>query len=166
MFMRHLKLFLLPLVVLFAASSAFGCLCSGTTVQKSFKEATAIFTGNFIRSEYRKGIKSEFEAQDMEWKGKKVDYEVLVYIFETDQWWKGAGTKEIVLITDQTRRSDGTESVSDCGLGFKPDIKYLVYAFGEGDNFGTNACSLTKRAEKAAKDIGILNKLAKPVAAK
>jgi hypothetical protein len=134
-------------------------------VQKSFKEASAIFTGNFLRSEYRKGIKSEFEEMNASYTGKKLDYEVLVNIFESDQWWKGAGTREVVLITDRTRRSDGTESVSDCGLGFKPDIKYLIYAYGEGDDFGTGFCTLTKRFEKAAKDISILNKLARPVAA-
>ena len=163
--MRNIKLLFLPLIILFLAPAAFGCLCGGTTVQKSFKEATAIFTGNFIRSEYRKGIKSEFEEMNASYTGKKLDYEVLVYIFETDQWWKGAGTKEIVLITDETRRSDGTGSVSDCGLGFKPDIKYLIYAYGEGDEFGTGFCTLTKKTSNAAKDLRILNKLARSVAA-
>lgn len=98
--------------------------------------------------------------------GKKLDYEVMVYIFESDLWWKGAGAREVVLMTDETRRSDGTESVSDCGLGFEKDHDYLIYAYGKGDDFGTGFCTLTKRMSRAAKDINTLNKLARPVAAK
>jgi hypothetical protein len=154
------------LLLLFIAPTTYACLCEGTTVEKSFKNASAIFTGKFIREEYRKGIKSEFEEMNAGWTGKKLDYEVMVYIFEADQWWKGAGTREVVLITDYTRRSDGTESISDCGLGFKTHTKYLIYAYGEGDNFGTGQCTLTKRISRAAPDLKILNKLAHPVAAK
>jgi hypothetical protein len=160
-----MKLFFLPLFILLVAPASFGCICAGTTVQKSFKEASAILSGKYIRSEYRKGIKSEFEEKQAEFTGKKQDYEVLVYIFEADLWWKGPGTREVVLITDQTRRSDGTESVSDCGLGFRPDIKYLIYAYGEGDDFGTGFCTLTKQMAKAANDLRILTKLARPVPA-
>lgn len=152
--------------LLSAAPAAFACLCEGTTVEKSFKNAAAIFTAKYLRSEYRKGIKSEFEEMNAEWTGKKLDYEVMVYIFVSDRWWKGAGTREVVLMTDYTRRSDGSESISDCGLGFKTDTKYLIYAYGEGDNFGTGQCTLTKRISRAAPDIKILNKLARPVTAK
>jgi hypothetical protein len=152
--------------VLSAATVASACLCEGTTVEKSFKNASAIFTGKFIREEYRKGIKSEFEEMNAEFIGKKLDYEVLVYIFEADRWWKGDGTKEVVLISDETRRSDGTSSVSDCGLGYEEGREYLIYAYGEGDDFKSGACSLTKRISRAAPDMKILNKLARPVAAK
>ena len=164
--MRKVPLILLPVLLFLSLPSVFACLCGGTTVQKSFKEATAIFTGRFIRSEFRKGIKSDFEEMNARDTGKKLDYEVLVYIFESDKWWKGALTREVVLITDETRRSDGTSSVSDCGLGFEKNHDYLIYAYGEGDDFGTGACTLTKRISRAAKDINILNKLARPVAAK
>ena len=164
-FMRSFKLLFLPLIILFLAPAAFGCVCAGTTVEKSFKEASAIFSGKYIRSEYRKGIKSQFEEMNAQHTGKKLDYEVLVYIFESDLWWKGAGTPEVVLVTDQTRRSDGTGSVSDCGLAFKPDIKYLVYAYGEGDEFGTGFCTLTKKMAAAAPDLRILTKLARPIPA-
>jgi hypothetical protein len=158
---------LLSLLFIFSSPpDAFACLCGGTTVQKSFREATAIFTGRLLRSEYRKGIKSEFEEMNTEFTGKKLDYEVLVYVFEADKWWKGAGTREVVLISDETRRSDGTGSVSDCGLAFEKGVDYLIYAYGEGDEFGTGACALTKRVARAAKDFSILGKLARPVAAK
>jgi hypothetical protein len=164
--MRTTIFILSMLFVLLTASPAHACLCGGTTVRKSFKEASAIFTGKFLRSEYRKGIKSQFEEMNAGYTGKKLDYEVLVYVFEADKWWKGAGTREVVLISDETRRSDGTGSVSDCGLGFEKGVDYLIYAYGKGDDFGTGACTLTKRVARAQKDISLLGRLARPVAAK
>ena len=164
--MRKIIPMLAVVFFLSTASSAYACVCAGTTVQRSFREATAIFTGKYLRSEYRKGIKSHFEEMNAGYTGEKLEYEVLVYIFESDVWWKGPGTREVVLMTDETRRSDGSGSVSDCGLGFEMGRDYLIYAYGEGDEFGTGACSLTKRRSRAAKDINTLNKLARPVAAK
>lgn len=163
MFMRR-SLLLLPTLVLVAAPSAFACLCGGTTVEKSFKEATAIFTGKFLRSEYRKGIKNQFREMHFEYSEKRVDYEVLSYVFEADRWWKGTPTRAVVLYTDHTRDPDGSEHISDCDVGFEAGRKYLIYAYGEGDEFGTGACTLTKRISRAAKDINTLNKLARPVA--
>ena len=58
------------LFVLLTASPAHACLCGGMTVRKSFKEASAIFTEKFLRSEYRKGIKSQFEEMNAGYTGK------------------------------------------------------------------------------------------------
>ena len=164
--MRTGKVIFLPLIILLLTPAAFGCLCAGTTVEKSFNEASAILTGKFLREEYRRGVKNELREMEFESAEKRVDYETLVYIFEADKWWKGAGKREVVLYTDQTRDPDGSQHISDCELGFKVGMKYLIYAYGEGDEFGTGACTLTKRISRAAKDISILNKLARPVAAK
>jgi len=162
--MRNSRLFSLPILILLAAApSVFACVCAGTTVEDSFKEATAIFTGKFLRSEYRKGVKNEFRDMVLEIDGKRVDYEVLSYVFEADKWWKGGPTGEVVLYTDHTRDPDGTEHISDCDVGFEIGREYLIYAYGEGDEFGTSACSLTKRISRAAKDIKALNRLARPI---
>jgi hypothetical protein len=160
--MRNSRLFSLPILILLAAPSVFACVCAGTTVEDSFKEATAIFTGKFLRSEYRKGVKDQFREMELESNGKGVEYEVLSYVFEADRWWKGRPKREVVLYTDHTRDPDGTEHISDCDVGFEVGREYLIYAYGEGDEFGTGACSLTKRISRAAKDIKALNRLARP----
>jgi hypothetical protein len=154
----------LLLALLVFATSGFACLCAGEqTVEGSFKESTAIFTGKFIRSEWCSGIRSELHEIAMNVSGdQKRDYEVLVYVFAVDKWWKGAGTSEVVLISDHVRNKDGTESISDCGLGFEEGKDYLIYAYGQGDNFGTGACSRTRSLKRAKSDIKKLDRLAKP----
>ena len=158
------RLSLAAVFIFMSAVSSFACLCAGeSTVAQSFKGASAVFVGKFIREEYRSGIKNELHEVGMEAWGKKGEsYEVLVHIFQVDRWWKGAGTYEVVLITDHTRNKDGSESISDCGLGFEPGKEYLVYAHEDGDHISTNACSRTRNIKRAAGDIKRLNRLAKP----
>jgi hypothetical protein len=164
--MRTFKLLLTVSMILCFAPAAFGCVCMGTTVEKSFTDKAAIFTGTFLRSEYRKGIRSDYLEMDFEYTGKRIDYEVMVNVFAADRWWKGSWTREVVLITEQTRMADGSEGIPDCQLSFTVGRKYLVYAYGEDDHLATSECSLTKRISRASKDIITLNKLTRPVAAK
>ena len=159
-----MKYVFLLLSVFVFATSGFACVCAGEeTVQSSFKESTAIFAGKMIREEWRSGIRNELHDIAMNISGdQKRDYEVKVYVFAVDTWWKGAGTSEVVLISDHVRSKDGTESISDCGLGFEAGHDYLIFAYGEGDNFGTGVCSRTKSLGRAKADIKKLNRLAKP----
>jgi hypothetical protein len=144
--------------------NAKACVCSGDeTVDQAFKESAAVFTGTFIRAEYRTGIKNELYEDHLEMDGKKGEpYEVEVYIFAVDTWWKGPSSVEVVLESDSTRAPDGTTTVSDCGLGFEEGKKYLVYAYGEDEHLSTNACSRTMSLKRADKDTKQLGKLAKP----
>lgn len=146
------------------STSGFACLCDGEqTVESSFKESTAIFTGKMIREEWRSGIKNEMHDIAMNISGdQKRDYEVKVYIFAVDKWWKGAGTSEVVLISDQVRNPDGSQTISDCGLGFEAGHDYLIYAYGEGDSFSTGVCSRTRSIQRATADIKRLSRLVKP----
>jgi len=154
----------LTLVVILLPMPVFACLCAGTqTVNQAYKQSAAIFAGRMIAEEYRKGIKDEFAEQDNQWRGKNRQYEVLVYRFEVTRWYKGDnGTREAVLVTERVRFDDGTESVSDCGLGFTTDIDYLIYAYSYKDNLGTGVCSPTKRLARAQADLVALEKLLKP----
>lgn len=148
-------------MLVLAPGSLFACLCEGTaTVDEEFKTATAVFAGKFIGSEYRKGIKNEMVETHNEISGGKRDYEMLVYKFMAKTWWKGAGTREVILISDHARMSDGSEVISDCGLGFETGREYLIYAFGSGNDFGTGACTRTRRISRARIDINRLNRLA------
>jgi hypothetical protein len=157
--------YLLYLVLILLPVPALGCVCdTSVTVQTAFRESAAIFSGRLIAAEYRKGIKNEFAEMDAEWRGKKREYEVLVYRFEVTRWYKSDGnaSREVVLVTDNVRfLDDGTESISDCGLGFEKDVDYLIYAYGDEKEISTNACSLTKRLARARADIAILEKLRK-----
>jgi hypothetical protein len=160
-----MKVLFLLLGMFVFASPGYACLCAGEpTVEESFKDASAVFTGKFLRAEYRGGIKNELHEIGLEAWGKKGErYEVLVYIFQVDRLWKGAEAYEIVLITDNTRSPDGSESISDCGLGFQTGKEYLIYAYSNGEHISANACSRTMNIKRAASDIKRLNKLAKPV---
>ena len=109
-----------------------GARAGTKTVQQAFKESTAIFAGRMIAEEYRRGIKNEFAEMDVESRGKNREYEVLVYRFAVTRWYKGdSSTREAILVTDNVRYLDyGTESIPDCGLGFKANEDYLIYAYG------------------------------------
>lgn len=157
-----------PLLAVFffiVASPVLACLCSGEpSVDESFKDASAIFTGTFLRAEYRGGIRNELHEIGLDASSKKGErYEVLVYIFRVGRWFKGAGTYEVVLVTDNTRSPDGSQSISDCGLAFQAGRQYLVYAYPDGEHVSSNACSRTRNIKRAASDIKRLNRLAKPI---
>lgn len=143
------------------ASPASACLCNGTdSVKEAFSRATAVFAGRYIGSEYRQGIRNQL--MDIHVEAEKASYEMLVHKFEVATWWKGAGTREVVLISDNGRLSNGTEVISDCGLSFESGRDYLVYAYGTGDDFGTGACTRTANLKRGAKDRQQLSRIAKP----
>jgi hypothetical protein len=157
--MKYLSILFFSIFFLSNVSSAFACLCSGTpTVAEELKGATAIFSGKYVGGEYRKGIVSEFRRMEEQIDGKKIEYEVLVLRFQVQRWWKGNLSSEVILVTDQTRVSDGTTSVGDCGLGFEKGKPYLIYAYGKEDELGTDACTRTKRLGKAKEDLKQLGK--------
>jgi hypothetical protein len=160
--MKYFRILYLAVFFLIPVPSAFACVCAGTSsVTEEFKDAAAVFSGKYVGSEYRKGIVNQFrEMQQSE--GQRIEYEVLVLKFEVEEWWKGNLDKEVILVTEQTRASDGTVSVSDCELGFEKGKRYLVYAFGEGNELGASACSRTKSLRKAKADLKELGKGNKP----
>ncbi len=144
-------------------SSAFACLCDGVpTVAEELKGATAIFSGKYVSAEYKKGIVNELRKMQEEMDGKKIEYEVLVLRFQVEKWWKGDLSNEVILVTDQTRASDGTTSVGGCGLGFEKGKRYLIYAYGNEKELGTNACTRTKSLKKAKNDLKQLGKGKQP----
>src|SRR3954467_10928482 len=111
--------FLIIFTLMLLPMPALACVCDGTaTVESSYRDSSAIFSGRLIAAEYRKGIKNEFAEMDNEWRKLGRKYEVLVYRFEVTRWYKGGGSEktEAVIVTQQVRFDDGTESVSDCGL--------------------------------------------------
>jgi hypothetical protein len=157
--MKHLRLFYFFIFFLINVSSAFACLCDGTpTAEEELKGATAIFSGKYVGGEYKKGIVNQFRQMEEEIDGKKVEYEVLVLRFRAEKWWKGTPYNEVFLVTDQTRTSEGITSVGDCGLGFEKGKRYLIYAYGNEKELGTDACTRTKKIKRAKEDLKQLGK--------
>ncbi len=95
--------------------------------------------------------------------GRQVDYETLVVKFQVERWWKGEVTTEIILLTSETKNSDGTGSNSGCDYSFKKGESYLIYANGKGSQLRTDACSRTKLLTKAEVDLKILGEGKEPV---
>jgi hypothetical protein len=158
--MKIIAPFALCLAALLLPSAAEACVCdTPATVEKAFAETTAIFTGKYIGSEYRKGIKNEFAEMDAEAKGKPVEYEVLVHKFKVAHWWKGGTEEEAILVSDHVRTTDGSEMISDCDLGFENGKSYLIYAYGEANELGSGACTRTKSLKRADADLRELRKL-------
>jgi hypothetical protein len=148
------------------AAATFACLCDGKdSIEAAFNKADAVFVGSFVSAEYRKGIANQFREMEAEIDGRKIEYEVLVVRFQVINWWRGAATPahEIILVTDQTRAADGTESFSDCDYVFKKGRKYLIYAYGKPDELGTDACSRTAELKRAKKDLSVLGKGKSPL---
>jgi hypothetical protein len=157
--MKYLSILFFSIFFFSNVSPAFACLCDGTpTVTEELKGATAIFSGKYVGGEYRKGIVNEFRRMEEEIDGKKIEYEVLVLRFQVEKWWKGNLSNEVILVTDQTKASDGTTSVGDCGLGFEKGKRYLIYAYGKEDELGTDACTRTKKLKRAKEDLKQLGK--------
>ncbi len=162
---RSLILTFLFVFFLFNAATAFGCVCdTSVSFAESFKEASAVFSGKFVGAEYRRGIVSKsIETTFFPGDEKKI-YEVLVLKFQVEKSWKGAAKREIVLLTNHARFSDGSTSVSDCDLLFDKGKRYLIYAYGAENELQTSACSRTARLERAKKDLKLLGAGKKPVA--
>jgi hypothetical protein len=156
-----MKLFLpVCLAVLLLPSSAAACLCDTlATVERAFIESSAVFTGRYIGAEYRKGIKDELVEIAIANDPKKSEYEVLVYKFEVREWWKGGSKSEAFLVTNHARFADGTEMISDCDVGFEKGKNYLIYAYGDEKEYGTGACTRTRRMKRAKADIAALKRL-------
>ncbi len=164
--MKHLRLMYFFIFFFINVSSTFACLCDRTpSVAEELKGATAIFSGKYVSGEYRKGIVNEFRRMEEEIDGKKIEYEVLVLRFQVEKWWKGNLSNEVILVTDQTRASDGTTSVGDCGLGFEKGQRYLIYAYGKENELGTDACTRTKKLKRAKADLKQLGEGNDPISA-
>jgi hypothetical protein len=102
-------------MLLFSTGIANACLCDGEdTVKEAFAGASVIFMGQYLGSEYRKGIKNEMVDLHMSTQGLPGDYEILVYRFKANRRWKGDMGNEVILVTDHARLPNGSEVISDC----------------------------------------------------
>lgn len=164
--MKYLTLiFVLSASILSLSSNVAACVCdTPSTIPVAFKESAAVFKGRYVGGEFKKGIKDEMTELHLETMGQKSDYEMFVLKFEVDEWFKGqkGGEYTVELVTSNARLPDGTETVSDCGLGFEKAKSYLVYAYSDKEgNLSSGACTRTKSVARAGTEMRELRKLAK-----
>ncbi len=138
------SIFACAFLFVLSASDVFACTCTplpkNITIKRQVKEAYAksslVFVGEVV------------EIVDVS------DNFFVTVRFRVEKTWSN---KEIQKeITVSTGRNDGM-----CGYSFEAGKKYLIYAFGDGNNLETNICTRTSTSE-SNKDIDFLNQIKKP----
>ena len=167
------KVFLLTMsaLMIFCVSSAYACGCGGSDIPSTPRQivngalrlSTSVFTGKVVAFEYRKGIRNEFMESQRDAAGQPIKYETKVVKFEVDRWWKLKLPPIVYIITNGTKNSDNSVSVSGCDFVFELGEKYLVYADGKPDSLQAHQCTRTTTVDNASADLEILGEGFRPV---
>lgn len=128
--------------ITFTASDISACSCNlligskslEKQVKESYKQSSAVFIGEVVEII------------------KKPDVFFVEIKFKVEKTWNNESQKEITITTGQGN--------GDCGYKFEIGEKYLVYAYGDRNNLGTNICQRTSLSA-GNKDIEFLNKVKK-----
>ncbi len=176
---RDLKMMLAIAALLFSgATTTLACMCpfSGESpikdqVRAGVSGSTAVFVGQVLGIEYRKGILFERPSYSQPEPDKSSDQETLVVRFQVERWWKMALPAEIFLITDLTRKIEPVDElkISDnifrlpvgepmnmCHTRFSKNERFLVYADGKADKLQYRYCSRTAPISRASDDLAVL----------
>lgn len=150
----HKFILLASAMLIFSAESALACMCGGTpSVAEARRNASAVFLGKVVSSEYQKGAKYP--------NGKDAGEE-LTMRFRVERWWKGNPTSEVVLFTEQYQAPDLSISISTCASQFEVGKRYIVYAGILDGKLRAVYCSRTSEVEKAAEDLRLLGRGRRP----
>lgn len=165
--MRKL-LFSALLVISCYVYTSFACTCVDfpdftleQKVQDALKHADAVFIGKASRFDYINGVPNDFlqmrlaSVPGLTWETKTV-------VFDVDQFWKGLDGRDVSIVTDTTRNSDGTSSTSSCEYPFEEGKTYLVFARIDGPYLRNNACSFTRRDDQTKEILPLLGDGKKP----
>jgi hypothetical protein len=129
--------FQIALVCCLQPSQAIGCLCGVDAVEKSARDAKAVFTGTVIQSVPRlAGAPSA------------------VYTFRVSKTWKGPSADVIEMVS----------SFTSCARSFEVGEDYLVYGSSLGNGtipirYYSDMCDRTRLLRNAENDIVELNRL-------
>ncbi len=148
---------------LFGATKILACDCPGLTTEQAVEKSKAVFSGEVIGFEYRKGIPNWFMDEQAKQTGKAIDYETLVVKVRVKQWWKGDAPTEIYLLTDSTRNADNSSLRSSCDYTFHKGETYLIFATGKENDYRTSNCQRTRKLTEAKDDLNILGEGKEPL---
>lgn len=155
---------------IFSAETVSACVCSindknslRQDVLKSLKYTDAIFSGKVLAVEFRQMSDEEAKEEakkNLSFRGffsPEYKFEILTVKIEVYRWWKGFKTKEITLLTETYRKSNGTNSTTSCERGFKVGEELLLFTKGENQAKLKNLpCSFTNFLNKSGEVISIL----------
>jgi hypothetical protein len=151
---------------LFGASKTLACDCPLLMTEQAVEKSKAVFSGEVIGFEYRKGIPDRFVDEQAKEAVRSNVYEMLVVKVRVDQWWKGEPPAEVFLLTSSTRNADGTSTVDSCDYSFHKGETYLIFATKfntqRENEYRTNDCSRTRKLSIADEDLKILGEGKKP----
>jgi hypothetical protein len=160
---KHKLILTLVICLFWSATEILACDCPLLTTEQAVKQSNAVFSGEVVGFEYRKGIPNWFMDEQAKQTGKAIDYETLVVKILVKQWWKGDAPTEIYLLTGSTKNADGTSSHSSCGYTFHKGGTYLIFAAGKENEYRTSDCLRTRKLTEAKDDLKILGEGKKPV---
>jgi hypothetical protein len=107
--------FVLLIVTLILVPEAFACSCGGPDIQRMHEKAEVVFVGK-IKSKgwFYSLTNNRFQFQNLD-------------------TFKGPATKQVEVWSSKMG--------SACGIDFRKDQKYVVFAFKEGDRLWASRCS-------------------------
>lgn len=158
--MKHKIILALLVCSLFGAPKTFACDCARISTEQAVEQSKAVFSGEVVGFEYRKGIPNQFVDEQARITGTKIEYETLVVKVRVNRWWKGEPPAEIYLLTSTTRNADGTSTISSCDHTFDFGATYLIFAtkynVKEKNEYRTSDCLRTRKLTQADNDLKIL----------
>lgn len=153
---KHKIILTILVFSLIGATKVLACDCPGQTTKQAIEKSKAVFSGEVLDFEYRKGIPNWSMDEQAKRTGKAISYETLVVKVRVKQWWKGEVPTEIYLLTDRTRNADGSSSRSSCDYTFRKGETYLIFATGKENDYRTSSCARTRKMTEAEDDLKIL----------
>jgi hypothetical protein len=111
-----------PALVVVGATQALACSCVPARPDKvAVKDAKAVFAGTLV------------DIED----GIDVGFDNVTWTFEVDEVYKGDDVTEMQDVGSQTQSAA-------CGLVFKEEKRYLVFAYDNKGDLETNSCMNTR----------------------
>lgn len=162
---RIILAFLFCLV--FGATKTLACFCPSLTTEQAVDKSKAVFSGEVVGFEYRKGISNWSMDERAKQTGMVIEYETLVVKVRVNQWWKGEPPSEVYLLTNGTRNADGTSLRNSCDYTFHKGETYLIFATQfntkKDNEYRTSDCLRTLKLSAADDDLKILGEGKKPL---
>ncbi len=163
---KHRIILALLICSIFGAAKTLACDCPSVTTEQAIDKSKAVFSGEVVAFEYRKGIPNWSMDERAKETGKVIEYETLVVKVRVNQWWKGEPPTEVYLLTRSTRNADGTSLGNSCDFTFDEGETYLIFATKHNtkdeNEYRTGICSRTRKLSSADNDLKILGESKKP----
>ena len=145
---------------IFGATKTLACDCPSLTTEQAVDKSKAVFSGEVVGFEYRKGIPNWSMDERAKETGMVIEYETLVIKVRVNQWWKGKPPTEVYLLTSSTRNADGTSLRNSCDYTFHKGETYLIFATQfntkKDNEYRTSDCLRTRKLSAADGDLKFL----------